>query len=164
VSASVPLDDTQRIGLDRLNDFLATGGGVLRVARMGGVGVGHVLVIFPLARAPLANRPPDWVEEHVLDDQADPRGAADELRARRSALMTDLLVVIGQRRKGIGRVLVQDAIEVARVSGAAELSLYVAKDNLPARRLYEELGFTPARDAVGQTRYSLPLISTTRGA
>jgi GNAT superfamily N-acetyltransferase len=127
-----------------------------------------VLVIFPLGgpvvSAPLADRPADWVEEHVLDDQADPRGAADELRARKSALMTDLLVVIGQRRKGIGRVLVQDAIEVARVSGAAELSLYVAKDNLPARRLYEELGFTPARDAIGQMRYSLPLSSMMSGA
>lgn len=156
----MPLDESQRVGLDRLNDFLASGGGVLRVARMGGVGVGHVLVIFPLPRplpGPRAGRPADWVEEHVLDDQADPRAAADELRARRSALMTDLLVVIGQRRKGIGRVLVQDAIEVARVSGAAELSLYVAKDNLPARRLYEELGFEPARDAIGQIRYSLPL-------
>ena len=149
----MPLDESQRLGLERLNDFLSSGGGVLRVARIGGVGVGHALVIFPL-RGPMRD---DWVEHHVLDDQPDPHAVTEELRGRKSSLMTDLLVVPGQRRKGIGRVLVGDAIEVARVAGAAELALFVAKDNLPARALYEETGFRVVRDAGAQLLYSYPL-------
>jgi len=162
VSAGVPLDPIQREGLERLNDFLSSGGGILRVARLGGLGVGHVLVIFPPQDA--AARVDAWVAEHVLDDQVDPEAAADELRARRSALMTDLLVVAGHRRRGIGRVLVLDAVEIARQSGAAELALFVAKDNDAARALYDQLGFTVQRDAGAQLRYVYPLSSTTSGA
>jgi ribosomal protein S18 acetylase RimI-like enzyme len=162
VSAGVPLDATQREGLERLNGFLSSGGGVLRVARLGGLGVGHVLIIFP-PRVP-SGRVDDWVAEHVLDDQVDPEAAADELRARRSALMTDLLVVPGHRRRGIGRVLVQDAVDTARQGGAAELALFVAKDNDAARALYDQLGFIVHRDAGAQLRYVYPLSSTTSGA
>lgn len=162
VSAGVPLDPTQREGLERLNDFLSSGGGILRVARLGGLGVGHVLVIFPPSGP--RQRVDDWVAEHVLDDQADPASAADELRARHSALMTDLLVVPGHRRQGIGRVLVLDAVEIARQGAAAELALFVAKDNVAARALYDQLGFTVQRDAGTQLRYVYPLSSTTSGA
>ena len=164
VSAGVPLDPTQREGLERLNDFLSSGGGVLRVARLGGLGVGHVLVIFPPGGPPSSAPVDSWVAEHVLDDQADPAAAADELRARRSALMTDLLVVPGHRRRGIGRVLVLDAVEIARHGGAAELALFVAKDNAAARALYDRIGFTVQRDAGIQLRYVYSLSSTTSGA
>ena len=166
VSAGVPLDPTQREGLERLNDFLSSGGGILRVARLGGLGVGHVLVIFPPTGPPRgpSDRVDAWVAEHVLDDQIDPGAAADELRARRSALMTDLLVVPGHRRRGIGRLLVLDAVEIARQSAAAELALFVAKDNQAARALYDHLGFTVQRDAGVQLRYVYPLSSTTSGA
>ncbi len=164
VSAGVPLDPTQREGLERLNDFLSSGGGILRVARVGGLGVGHVLVIFPPPGPPEERRLDSWVAEHVLDDQVDPEAAADELRARRSALMTDLLVVPGHRRHGIGRVLVLDAVEIARQGGAAELALFVAKDNVAARALYDQLGFAVQRDAGAQLRYVYPLSSTTSGA
>jgi len=157
VSASVPLTDSQRQGLDRLNNFLAGGGGLLRVARIGGLGVGHVLVILKLD---------EWVEEHVLDDQRDPAAVAEELRGRRSALMTDLLVLHAHRRQGIGRALVQDAIEVANAAGAAELALFVAKDNFPARQLYRELRFGWIRDAGTQDLFAhrLGSRSTTSGA
>jgi len=161
VSAGVPLDPTQRAGLERLNDFLSSGGGVLRVARLGGLGVGHVLVIYP---PDPTGRVDDWVAEHVLDDQVDPRAAADELCARHSALMTDLLVVPGHRRRGIGRVLVLDAVEIARQTAAAELALFVAKDNDPARALYDQLGFLVHRDAGAQLRYVYSLSSTISGA
>jgi GNAT superfamily N-acetyltransferase len=155
VAASVPLTESQRLGLERLNAFLATGGGLLRIARIGGVGVGHALVILRLD---------PWVEDNVLDDQPDPRAAIAELRERRSALMTDLLVLAGHRRQGVGRVLVRDAIEVARSHGAAELALFVAKDNPPARRLYSESGFTRIRDAGAQDLFAYGWSSTISGA
>jgi ribosomal protein S18 acetylase RimI-like enzyme len=155
VAASVPLTESQRLGLERLNAFLATGGGLLRIARIGGVGVGHALVILRLD---------PWVEDNVLDDQPDPHAAIAELRDRRSALMTDLLVLAGHRRQGVGRVLVRDAIEVARAHGAAELALFVAKDNPPARRLYSESGFTRIRDAGPQDLFAYGWSSTISGA
>ncbi len=151
----MPLTDSQRLGLERLNGFLASGGGVLRVARIGGVGVGHALVILRLD---------DWVEENVLDDQPDPPATVAELRARRAALMTDLLVLPGHRRQGVGRVLVHDALEVARAAGVAELALFVAKDNVAARRLYDEAGFAWVRDAGSQDLYACRLSSTISGA
>ncbi|MEQ1618145.1 MAG: ribosomal protein S18-alanine N-acetyltransferase [Terricaulis sp.] len=47
------------------------------------------------------------------------------------------------RRKGLGAALVAAAIEVAWGSGAGNLHLEAAEDNMPALALYEKLGFAP---------------------
>jgi ribosomal protein S18 acetylase RimI-like enzyme len=112
--------------------LLESGNGVLRVARSGGVGIGHVLLLLGLT---------EWVERTVLSDHADPRMLAEALRARGSGLITDLLVVPSHRRQGVGAALVEDALGLARAAGLAEVALFVSGDNLPALRLYERLGF-----------------------
>lgn len=45
------------------------------------------------------------------------------------------------RRAGVGGELVARGLEQARTAGAAACFLEVRSDNLPARRLYERLGF-----------------------
>ena len=45
------------------------------------------------------------------------------------------------QQRGIGRELLRAIIEHARESGLVRLELYVRQDNLPARKLYEDLGF-----------------------
>jgi ribosomal-protein-alanine N-acetyltransferase len=54
-----------------------------------------------------------------------------------------LLVAVGQRarRQGIARRLVLDASELARKAHLPSLFLEVREDNMPARSLYESLGF-----------------------
>lgn len=66
------------------------------------------------------------------------RVAADE------AEILTLAVLPEARRRGIARTLLQAAMEAARHAGAALMFLEVAADNLPARSLYEEAGFTRA--------------------
>jgi len=63
------------------------------------------------------------------------RAAADE------AEILTLAVGPGERRRGIGRALVQAAASHAQDLGAARLFLEVAEDNLAACRLYAGLGF-----------------------
>ncbi|MFM8377130.1 MAG: GNAT family N-acetyltransferase [Phenylobacterium sp.] len=52
------------------------------------------------------------------------------------------------RGAGVGRRLVEGALEAALAEGAASVFLEVAEDNPAARRLYEGLGF----EAVGRRR------------
>ncbi len=58
------------------------------------------------------------------------------------------------RRKGVGEALVRFALDALKQEGAAEVFLEVRSENLPARRLYEKLGFA----ALGVRRgfYSAP--------
>ncbi len=51
----------------------------------------------------------------------------------------------GMRRRGIGRALVKFVMEEAVKKGRRGVSLDVRISNAPARRLYESLGFKPAR-------------------
>jgi ribosomal protein S18 acetylase RimI-like enzyme len=45
------------------------------------------------------------------------------------------------RGTGVGHALVSQVIASAAQAGAARLTLLVDQDNLPARRLYDRLGF-----------------------
>jgi putative acetyltransferase len=45
------------------------------------------------------------------------------------------------RRRGIGRMLLEAAVEWARISGVTKLELHVFPWNEPALRLYESFGF-----------------------
>ncbi len=60
---------------------------------------------------------------------------------RIKALITDLYVKPGYRRRGIGRLLVEYAVDVARREGAGIISAVFPEGNVIARRFYEELGF-----------------------
>lgn len=63
------------------------------------------------------------------------RAASDEVEL--------LLIVVdsGLRGQGIGRLLVKRVADDARHRGATELYLEVRENNVPARRLYQSLGF-----------------------
>lgn len=60
---------------------------------------------------------------------------------RRYYLIANVAVHPDYRRRGIGRMLTQAAIQRARQKGATEIWLHVREDNPGAIRLYEELGF-----------------------
>jgi ribosomal protein S18 acetylase RimI-like enzyme len=62
----------------------------------------------------------------------------------RSWILHDLFVREDARRQGIAEALLLAAREFAETGGAAEIFLQTARDNLPAQRLYESLGY--ARD------------------
>ena len=52
-----------------------------------------------------------------------------------------LMVAVGHRRRGIGRALLERAVEWAREVGVEKLELHVFPHNEPAIRLYEQFGF-----------------------
>jgi putative acetyltransferase len=52
-----------------------------------------------------------------------------------------LMVAASHRRRGIGRALLEGAVEWARDAGVRKLELHVFPHNEPAIRLYEEFGF-----------------------
>jgi RimJ/RimL family protein N-acetyltransferase len=52
-----------------------------------------------------------------------------------------LMVAASHRRRGIGRALLERAVEWARETGVEKLELHVFPHNEPAIRLYEEFGF-----------------------
>jgi GNAT superfamily N-acetyltransferase len=60
-------------------------------------------------------------------------------KAADSVLMNDLFVQEGIRGKGIGRALIQRALDEARRRGAAHLEWFTAPDNARAQRLYDSV-------------------------
>lgn len=56
--------------------------------------------------------------------------------------LEELYVVPDRRGRGIGRALMQAAMDVARERGAARMDLGTSEDDIAARALYESLGFT----------------------
>ena len=55
--------------------------------------------------------------------------------------LEELYVVPARRGQGIGRRLMEAAIELARSRGAVDMHLGTAEDDVAARALYESLGF-----------------------
>jgi ribosomal protein S18 acetylase RimI-like enzyme len=71
-----------------------------------------------------------------------------ELRFRRSkmsgaldAYLEELYVAPPLRGEGLGRALLEAAIELARERGATHMDLGTSEDDVAARRLYESAGF-----------------------
>jgi ribosomal protein S18 acetylase RimI-like enzyme len=56
--------------------------------------------------------------------------------------LAELYVVPGLRRRGLGRALMEAALEEARARGADTMDIGVDEPDQAARRLYESLGFT----------------------
>ena len=56
--------------------------------------------------------------------------------------LAELYVVPQRRGQGLGRALMEAAIEVARARGAAWMELGTSEDDVAARALYESLGFS----------------------
>jgi GNAT superfamily N-acetyltransferase len=61
-----------------------------------------------------------------------------------SWILNDLFVDTAVRGGGVARALMEAVRQLARTNGAAEVFLQTARDNAPARALYESLGY--ARD------------------
>ena len=66
--------------------------------------------------------------------------------------LEDVYVAQWARRRGLGKALVEFAVELARARGLSRIDLEVFADNTPARRLYERLGFRTD----GSLAYKLP--------
>jgi ribosomal protein S18 acetylase RimI-like enzyme len=62
--------------------------------------------------------------------------------ARPDAYLEELYVVPDLRGQGIGRVLLREAMDVARAEGAVNIELGTSDDDRAARALYESEGFT----------------------
>jgi GNAT superfamily N-acetyltransferase len=60
-------------------------------------------------------------------------------KAEETVLMNDLFVQDGLRGKGIGRALIQSALDETRRRGAAHLEWFTAPDNARAQRLYDSV-------------------------
>jgi ribosomal protein S18 acetylase RimI-like enzyme len=56
--------------------------------------------------------------------------------------LAELYVVPALRGQGIGRALMEEAMEVARAEGATYMDLGTSEDDVAARALYESLGFS----------------------
>ena len=60
----------------------------------------------------------------------------------RDCYVEELYVEPGRRRHGLGRALMEAAIDLARREGADEMHLGTSEDDVAARGLYESLGFS----------------------
>ena len=58
------------------------------------------------------------------------------------AYLEELYVVPQQRGRGIGRALLEGAMDSARETGAAHIDLATSEDDTAARALYQSAGFT----------------------
>jgi GNAT superfamily N-acetyltransferase len=83
----------------------------------------------------------------ALDDRGAARGFVQmypvfsSLRLSRAWILNDLYVDPAFRRQNVARALLDAADTFARKTGASHLELATAKDNRPARALYESLGW-----------------------
>ena len=64
------------------------------------------------------------------------------VRMRSIWLLNDLFVDPAHRKKGVGHHLMEAATDFAKSTGAAGLELATAKDNAPAKSVYEDLGWS----------------------
>jgi ribosomal protein S18 acetylase RimI-like enzyme len=56
--------------------------------------------------------------------------------------LAELHVVSAERGRGLGRALMQAALDLARAEGADHIDLGTGEDDVAARALYESLGFS----------------------
>ncbi len=56
-------------------------------------------------------------------------------------ILEDVIVAVSHRGKGLGRMLVNHVLDWAKQQGMPRVTLLADRDNLPALRFYEKLGF-----------------------
>ena len=66
-----------------------------------------------------------------------------------------VVVEPSQRRRGVGATLLRDVISRARLSSATAFVLEARESNVPARQLYEKIGFV--QEAMRKNYYQGPL-------
>ncbi len=59
----------------------------------------------------------------------------------RVALLEDMVISPGIRRKGVGSLLLEQALAFAHSEGCKRITLLTDRDNFPAHRFYEKHGF-----------------------
>ena len=64
------------------------------------------------------------------------------VRLARTWILNDVFVAEAARRGGVARTLLDAAVEFARASGAAGISLETTRDNASARALYRAAGWS----------------------
>lgn len=67
--------------------------------------------------------------------------------------LAELYVAPDQRGRGLGRALMNAALELARREGADHMDLGTAEDDIAARALYESLGFSNRDKPDGPINY-----------
>ncbi|WP_442880904.1 GNAT family N-acetyltransferase [Brevundimonas sp.] len=77
----------------------------------------------------------------VVEQGNAPIGRLYLQRDEEGVLVVDIGLLPDFRRQGIGRVLMEWVLREAADAQAAKVWLHVLEQNLPARRLYEQLGF-----------------------
>lgn len=111
----------------------------------------------PLAALHAVSFPDAWDAKAITDLLATPGTFAfhapdgfvmARIAAGEAEILT-LAVAPHARGKGLGRALLQAAINQARVDGATTMFLEVGADNPAARALYASLGFTKVGDRKG---------------
>jgi ribosomal protein S18 acetylase RimI-like enzyme len=60
-----------------------------------------------------------------------------------TALIDELVVEQGHRRRGVGRQLVAEAIERCRAAGCCEIEVSTERSNEAAQKFYRQHGFSP---------------------
>ena len=65
----------------------------------------------------------------------------EDLLARKTAWIEDVVVDMSARGKGIGKALVIKLLELAQIRGASEINLTSRPERKEANLLYEKLGF-----------------------
>jgi ribosomal protein S18 acetylase RimI-like enzyme len=80
----------------------------------------------------------------VVEQAGSPVGRLYLQRGPDAFLVVDIGLLPQVRRQGLGRALMTWVLDQARAAGAARVELHVLVQNLPARRLYEALGFVVA--------------------
>lgn len=63
------------------------------------------------------------------------------VRASKNWILNDLYVESSHRKTGVGRALIEKAMEFAKSQGATFVRLETAVDNYAAQHLYEAIGF-----------------------
>jgi len=129
---SADVADAETVG-QLLHDFNSefdepTPGPRVLAARLGRLIAGHETTVLlggagPHGLAVLRFRPSIWTESF-------------------ECYLAELYVVPDRRGQGLGRALMETAMDVARKEGADYMDLGTSEDDVAARALYESLGFS----------------------
>jgi len=77
------------------------------------------------------------------------------VRAKKNWILNDLYVEANYRKQGIGRRLIEAAMNFAKEAGATFVQLETMPDNTTAQRLYESIGFEQYNPFEGELVYKI---------